>query len=169
MVAFTVLFFVFVVGVTIGGLLAVGKNPPSLFLFGLIAFAFLIVGFIGMVVGLLFPSFLIGFWFAEFIICIFAFLFIWAAVKTFHPNLGFMFGQKMGLNILLCLFFFMGFEWGIFDLRAFFTLFASIIFTLSLFIGIFVQWQVKQKFWHFPYVVYAPCVWLFVFTIIKLF
>ncbi|WP_413380187.1 hypothetical protein [Alkalihalobacillus sp. 1P02AB] len=170
MIAFSVLFFVFILGVTIGGLLAAGKHPPSLFLYGLFTFAFLVVCFIGMIVGLLFPSFLIGFWFIEFIICVLTFLFIWAACTRFHPSFGFFFVQeKIVLNLLFFLFFFMGFEWGIFDFRAFFTIFASLVFAIALFIGIFIQWQLRQKFWQFPYAVYLPCVWLFIIAVIKIF
>ncbi|GAF66262.1 hypothetical protein BTS2_3162 [Bacillus sp. TS-2] len=166
----TMLFFVFIVGLSIGGLLAANRHYPPLFVYVFFVLYFLVSAYIGMIIGMLFPSFLIGFFITEFLVCTATFLFLIAVTLKYHPSLGFFYWQEKIVFILLgSIFFLMGFQWGIFEFRFFFTFFSCLLFGLALFIGLFIQIQMKQKFWRYPLAVFLPCIWLFLITLIKLF
>ncbi|WP_062046386.1 hypothetical protein [Bacillus sp. JCM 19034] len=112
-------------------------------------------------------------WFAfrlvEILISILSLLIIIAAVTRYHPTLGFFHPEDRILPILLALlFFFMGFEWGIIEMRTFFTLFAGFIFFVAMAMGIVIQMQIRQILWRSSYHVFAPLIWLLFVGMLKL-
>ncbi|WP_088102459.1 hypothetical protein [Halalkalibacter urbisdiaboli] len=163
-----ILLFVFTVGMTVGGLLAAPRIPPRPFQIMLVGIFFMFLAYIGMILGM-FLSGWFGFRFIEIMLSILALLLIVAAISRFHPTFGFFHrDDKIVLAILGCLFLLMGFEWGILDWRAFFTLFAAAIFFLALFVGMYIQQQVRATLWRYPYHAFTPLIWLLFVTILKL-
>ncbi len=163
-----ILFFVFTIGLTVGGLLSAAKQPPQLLHVIFFTLVFGLLTYLGMIVGMfLFPFFAI--WFIEILIVIVTLLFIVATATSFHPTFGF-FKQDRGIGLIMlaALFFLMGFEWGIIEMRTFFTLLATALFLLALFIGLFVQQQIQMAMWRISYIVYTPLIWLLFVSIIKL-
>ncbi len=162
------LLFVIAMGVTIGGLLAAPREPVRPLQLFLVALFFLILCYIGMIVGM-FLSGWISLVLLEFLLSIIAILFIVASITRFHPTLGFFHPEDRILLLLLSfLFFLMGLEWGLFEIRTFFTLFAALLFTAALAIGIFIQLQIRQILWRYSYIAFTPLIWLLFVTVLKL-
>ncbi|MBP3951237.1 hypothetical protein [Bacillus suaedae] len=163
-----VLIFIFTIGVTIGGLLAAPKDPPRpihLFLFSLF---FSILCYIGMLAGMFLTGW-IGFRFIEIILSIFALLFIVASISRYHPTFGFFHPEdKVVLLVLAVIFFLIGFEYGLLEMRTFFTLTAGVIFTAALAFGLFIQIRFLQMARRSTYISFIPLVWLLFVTVIKL-
>ncbi|MEC2070537.1 hypothetical protein [Alkalihalophilus marmarensis] len=162
------LFFVFALGFTLGGLLSTPKQPPQLMHVILFSFVFCVLTYLGMLSGMFVTSW-VAFGFIEIIIVILTFLFIIASVTNFHPTFGFFgHGRPIVLILLSSLFFVMGFEWGIVELRTFFTVSAAILFFCAICLGLFIQQQIQALLWRYSYIVYLPLIWLLFVTIIKL-
>jgi hypothetical protein len=162
------LFFVFTLGFTIGGLLSTPKQPPQLMHVILFSFVFGVLSYLGMLGGMFFVS-----WFSigliEVVIVVLTFLFIIAAITNFHPTFGFFrHGRSIGLVLLTGLFVMMGFEWGVADHKTFFTISATVLFFCAMCIGLFIQQQIQALMWRYSYMVYMPLIWLLFVTIIKL-
>ncbi|WP_017728314.1 hypothetical protein [Halalkalibacterium ligniniphilum] len=167
-VSMTILVFVFVLGSTIGGLLVSAKLPPRPASFLLFGFLFFAITYGGMFAGMFLDSFLM-IRLLDVILVVISLLFIVACFKTFHPTFGF-FQQERKLNLLLVavIFFILGLEWGILGHRTVFTLFASALFLLGLFLGGGTQQRIRTNLWRLPYHVFFPLTWLLFVTVLKL-
>ncbi|WP_100406815.1 hypothetical protein [Bacillus solitudinis] len=162
------LLFVFAIGMTVGGLLAAPRMAPRPFSLIIFSVCFLFLTYIGMLLGM----FISG-WFAfrlmEMGLAIIALIIIVAAFTRFHPTLGFFHpDDKLLLALIACLFFFMGMEWGILEWRAFFTLFAGTFFFISIFLGLYIQLQIRRIMWRHAQIAYIPLIWLLFVSILKL-
>ncbi|TWI57821.1 hypothetical protein [Halalkalibacter nanhaiisediminis] len=160
--------FVFAVGVTIGGLLAAPREPVRPIHFLLFALFFLIMCYIGMIVGM-FLSGWISLIILEFVLAILALLFMIATVTRFHPTLGFFHPEdRILVTMLSILFFLMGLEWGLLGFRTFFTITATFVFIVALLVGLFIQQQICQILWRHSYIAFTPLIWLLFVTVLKL-
>ncbi|MCK0471509.1 hypothetical protein [Halalkalibacter sp. APA_J-10(15)] len=163
-----VVMFVATIGLTMGGLLAAPKYPPRPLQVILFALAFSFICYVGMIFGMFMPSWF-AFRFVEIVISIVSLLIIIAAVTRYHPTLGFFHPEDRVLPALLALLFFlMGFEWGILEMRTFFTLFAGLLFFFAMAFGIVIQIQIRQFLWRYSYHVYTPLIWLLFVGMLKL-
>ncbi|MDT8861722.1 hypothetical protein N0O92_16005 [Alkalihalobacillus sp. MEB130] len=163
-----ILVFVFTVGLTIGGLLAAPRDPIRPFHLLLFSLFFLFLGYIGMITGMFMTGWM-NIRFIEIVLSILALLFIVACFSRFHPTFGFFHPEdRILLSVLALLFFLMGLEWGLLEFRTFFTITASFLFTGALGLGVFVQMQIRQVFWKYSYISFAPLVWLLFVTVLKL-
>ncbi len=166
---FVIFFFIIMTGLTIGGLLAVQREKIKLLQIIFFVIFFLILCYIGMIVGM-FLSGWISVKLLEYVLTVTALLFIVACVTRFHPTFGFFHpGDRILLIMLIWLFVLMGLEWGLLGLRTFFTFTSSILFAASLFIGLIVQLQIKQKLWRFSLIPYTPLTWILLASLFKLF
>jgi hypothetical protein len=163
-----ILVFVFTIGITIGGLLAAPRDPVRPIQFILFSVFFLFLCYIGMITGMFITGW-IGLRFIEIVLAILALLFIVACFSRFHPTLGFFHPEdKILFSVLGLIFFLMGVEWGLLELRTFFTIAASFLFTAALGLGLYVQMQIRQVIWRHASIAFAPLIWLLFVTVLKL-
>lgn len=133
---FIVVFFVFSLGITLGGIIASMRAIPPIIALGTLAFSFLFFSYLGMLLALIGPSSWLGFRFLDIIIAICSFLLIVAILRSYHPAFGYQFFFKpLGL-ILTLLFFLMGFQWGMLGYGTLFTLLMVFFFSCAVFFGI---------------------------------
>lgn len=164
-----IFFFIIMTGLTLGGLLVAPKERVKLLQFIFFVIFFLFLCYIGMIIGMIFSSW-VSVRLLEYILTIIALLFIVACVTRFHPTFGFFHpGDRVLLLLLASLFLLMGLEWGLLELRTFFTITSSILFAASLMIGMIIQLQIKQMLWRHSYTAYTPLVWILFACLLKLF
>lgn len=161
------LFFAMTLGFSIGGLIAGQKQIKLLQIYFFVIF-FFILCYIGMIIGMFLPEWISVILF-RFLITIVAWLFIVACFRCYHPSFGFFYpGAQITFFILFSLFFLLGIEWGLIGFRTFFTIFVTILFAISLLIGLVAQLFLKQKMWKFRFIVFSPLVLLFFVSLFKL-
>ncbi|MCM3712901.1 hypothetical protein [Halalkalibacter oceani] len=164
----TILIFIVTIGVTIGGLLVAPKEQVRPVQLVLLTVCFTFLCYLGMITGMFLTGW-ISLWLLDYLVAVVALLFIVASMRRFHPTLGFFHPEdRIVVSLLALLFFLMGVEWGLIELRTFFTLFVSALFAAALILGVFIQIQIRQILWRYSYIAFTPLVWLLFVTVMKL-